>query len=72
MSDKVSKGVETLRAQGHTADSLMVGEKRWWLIDSRILVTPEEIEHIADGVYCLEELELVVMRRSRMEEIKCE
>jgi len=63
-SEKVYKGVAMLREQGH----LMVGriqfDKRWWEIDGCLLVSPDEIEHIADGVYSFSDLKELCIKRS--------
>lgn len=61
---KVSKGVRMLKEQGHFVEGRVKGAKMWWEIDHRMLATPEEIEHIADGVYTLSELEDLFVRRA--------
>jgi hypothetical protein len=41
----------------------------WWEIDDKMLATPEEIEHIADGIYSLADLQEIFIRR-RLEEFR--
>lgn len=64
-ADKVSTGIELLREQGHEVRGRVQFDKMWWEIDRRMLASPEEIRHLADGVYSLSELEeLYRMRRA--------
>ena len=54
-----------LEEQGHLVKGRIQFEKMWWEIGGRMLATPEEIEHLAEGVYSLSELEeLYIMRRA--------
>ena len=55
--NKLSKGVRKLQKQVHRVEHYILRGKIWWQIDSRLLATPEEIRHLADGVYSLRELE---------------
>ena len=61
--DKVSKGVQMLREQGHRVESRIQHGKQWWEIDQTMLATPEEIGHIGAGVYSLAELEELFIKR---------
>jgi len=60
---KLSKGVRILEEQGHLVEGRIQFDKMWWEIDQRMLATPEEIEHLADGVYSLSELEELYIKR---------
>lgn len=64
---KVEKGMALLRAQGHTTEPRIQFGKRWIEIDRCMLATPQEIEEIADGIYCLEELVELYQARRRDE-----
>jgi hypothetical protein len=61
--DKLSRGVSLLQRQGHTVGVRLQFGKTWWEIDHRMLATQEEIEHLADGIYSLAELEELYLRR---------
>jgi len=69
ISDKVSKGVRMLQGQGHLVEPYGFYGKNWWQNDDKMLATPEEIEHIADGIYSLADLEEIFIRR-RLEEFR--
>jgi hypothetical protein len=63
MESKISKGVRILKEQGHLVEGRVQFNKMWWEIDRQVLATPEEIEHLADGVYSLSELEELYIKR---------
>lgn len=69
-NDKISQGVRMLKEQGHQVEGRIQFGKMWWDIDRRMLATPEEIEHLADGVYTLAELEELYIRRRNEERTK--
>jgi hypothetical protein len=68
MNDRLSKGVRMLEEQGHVVEGRIQYDKMWWEIDHRMLATPEEIGHLADGVYSLSELEELYIKRRAEEE----
>jgi hypothetical protein len=63
MESKISKGVRILTEQGHLVEGRVQFNKMWWEIDRQMLATAEEIEHLADGVYSLSELEELYIKR---------
>jgi hypothetical protein len=69
-SEKVSKGVAILREQGYRVEGRIQFGKEWWEIDRYLLASPEEIEHIADGVYSFAELEELCVKRQADEKRK--
>jgi hypothetical protein len=69
-NDKISQGVRMLKEQGHQVEGRIQFDKMWWEIDRRMLATPEEIEHLADGVYTLADLEDLYIRRRSEERTK--
>jgi hypothetical protein len=68
--EKVSKGTRMLKEQGHRVEGRIQFGKVWWEIDRYLLATPEEIEHIADGVYSFAELEELCIKRQADEKRK--
>ena len=66
--DKISKGVRMLEEQGHHVQRHFRHGKMWWEIDGQMRATAEEIEHLADGVYSVEELVGLFIKR-RLEEL---
>lgn len=68
LNDKLSKGIRILREQGHQVEGRIQFDKMWWEIDRRMLASPEEIGHIADGVYSFSELEELYIRRRAEEQ----
>ena len=62
-NDKVCKGVQMLKETGHQIEARIRFNKMAWKIDDRILATPEEIEHLANGIYTLSELEELHVKR---------
>lgn len=62
-NDRLYKGVRMLEEQGHLVEERIQFDKMWWEIDQRMLATPEEIRHLADGVYSLSELEELYIKR---------
>jgi len=69
LNEKVSNGVAMLREQGHRVELFLQieenGAVKLWLKIDEDLATPQEIEHLVDGVYSLSELhELYVRRRA--------
>ena len=68
MESKISKGVRMLEEQGHLVEGRVHFHTKWWEIDRRILATPEEMTHLADGVYSFSELEeLNIKRRTQQQ-----
>ena len=68
LNDKSPKGIRILREQGHQVEEHIEFDKLWWEIDRRMLASPEEIGHIADGVYSLSELEELYIKRRAEEQ----
>ena len=68
LNDKLSEGIRILREQGHQVEGRIQFDKMWWEIDRRMLASPEEIGHIADGVYSLSELEELYIKRRAEEQ----
>ena len=63
-TEKISKGERILNEQGHQVERRFHFGKARWEIDGYLLAEPEEIEHIADGVYSFAEfVELRVKRQ---------
>jgi hypothetical protein len=69
-NEKLSKGVAMLKEQGHRVEGRIQFDKVCWEIDRYLLATPEEIEHIADGVYSFAELEELCTKRQADEKRK--
>jgi len=65
---KLFKGIRMLKEQGHLVERRIQFDKMWWHIDGRMLATSEEIEHLADGVYSLSELEELYGKRRAEEQ----
>ena len=65
MKDKVNTAIRMLKEQGHVVQTQVRGAqgKFWFEIDSRMLVSWEEMQNLADGVYSLSELEDLFERR---------
>lgn len=59
-----------LKEQGHSVEGRIQFDKMWWEIDRYLLASPEEIEHIADGVYSFAELEELCIKRQADEKRK--
>ena len=66
---KVDAGIRMLRAKGHTVQAQVRGDegRMWFEVDSRMLVSWEEMQNLADGVYSLTELEDLYKRRQAEE-----
>jgi hypothetical protein len=67
--EKVEVGIQMLKAQGHAVETQVRGEKGtfWFEVDRRMLVSWEEMQSLADGVYSLSELEELFRRRQAEE-----
>jgi hypothetical protein len=63
--EKVDAAIEMLKNQGHTVQGQVRGEKGtlWFEVDSRMLVSWDEMQNLADGVYSLVELEELYRKR---------
>ena len=63
--EKVEAAIAMLKAQGHVVEIQVRGDKgnRWYQIDDWMLVSWEEMQDLADGVYSLTELEGLFIRR---------
>jgi len=61
------EGVRMLEEQGHLLEGRVQFNKICWEIDCRMLATPEEMTHLADGVYSLSELEELHKRRTQQQ-----
>jgi hypothetical protein len=70
--EKVEAGIKMLKEQGHTVQGQIRGDKgtMWFEVDSRMLVSWEEMQQLADGVYTLDELEELYRRRQAEEQAK--
>jgi hypothetical protein len=61
--EKVEAAIRMLKTQGHTVE-ISRGEKgTWYTVDERMRLSFEEMQHLADGVYSLNELEDLFRRR---------
>src|ERR1700740_3718628 len=65
--DKISEGVRMLQGQGHRVELRNEFGKMWWEIEHWVPASPEEIEHLVDGVYSLDELQELYIKRRREE-----
>lgn len=63
--EKVETAIQMLKAQGHTVETQVRGEKGtfWFEVDRRMLVSWEEVQNLSDGVYSLAELEEIFKQR---------
>jgi hypothetical protein len=63
--EKVEAAIQMLKAQGHTVETQVRGEKGtfWFEVDRRMLVSWKEMQNLSDGVYSLAELEEIFKRR---------
>jgi len=69
MKEKVEAAIRMLRGQRHVVQTQVRGEKGtlWFEIDGRMLVSWEEMQDLAGGVYSLSELEDLFKRRAGMQ-----
>jgi hypothetical protein len=67
MTPKVQTSMETLKSQGHTVRCYGHEGKTWVEIDGRMLASFKEMEELADGVYSLNELEGLFVKRREAE-----
>jgi hypothetical protein len=69
VKDKVEAAIQMLKSQGHSVAPQVRGNegKIWFEVDSRMLLSWEEMQHLADGVYSLTELEDLYKRRQKEE-----
>jgi hypothetical protein len=65
MREKLQAGIRLLTSQGHTVQPQVHGAagRMWFQVDRRMLVSHEEMEGLADGVYSLDELEALYKQR---------
>ncbi|HEX4001536.1 MAG TPA: hypothetical protein VHX36_02735 [Candidatus Acidoferrales bacterium] len=65
MKTKVDAACAMLKEQGHSVEAQVRGEpvRTWFEVDRRILVSWEEMQELADGVYSLTDLEDLYRRR---------
>ncbi|MGA2235972.1 MAG: hypothetical protein ABSG23_10910 [Terriglobales bacterium] len=70
--DKIDVAIEMLKEQGHTVEAQVRGKKGtfWFEVDRRMLVSSEEMQNLADGVYSLTELEELYKKRRQAENAK--
>jgi hypothetical protein len=68
MNAKIDEAIRMLGAQGHTARTYMHNNKEWFEIDYCMLATPGEMEELANGVYTLDELEELFLKRRAEEQ----
>lgn len=61
--EKIDAAIRMLKAQGHTVKTQVRDDKFWFEVDRRMLVSWEEMQNLADGVYSLAELEELFRRR---------
>ena len=61
--EKIDAAIRMLKAQGHTVKTQLRDDKFWFEVDRRMLVSWEEMQNLADGVYSLAELEELFRRR---------
>jgi hypothetical protein len=68
--EKVDAAIKMLKDQGHTVQAQVRGEagRFWFEVDSRMLVSWDEMQNLADGVYTLDELEELYRKRHDEEE----
>jgi len=62
-NEKIDAATKMLREQGHTVKKQVRGDNLWFEVDQRMLVSGEEMQNLADGVYSLAELEELFRRR---------
>jgi hypothetical protein len=67
--EKVEAGIRLLKAQGHSVETQVRGDQGrfWFEVDRRMLVSWEEMQNLADGVYSLAELEELYKKRQAEE-----
>jgi hypothetical protein len=70
MKEKVEGAIRKLRAQGHTVSVEVRDGKQWFHVDERMLVSWAEMNHLADGVFSIVELEDLFKRRQAEEQAK--
>jgi hypothetical protein len=70
MKEKVEVAIRKLRAQGHTVSVEVRDGKQWFHVDERMLVSWAEMNHLADGVFSIVELEDLFKRRQAEEQAK--
>jgi len=65
MREKVEAGIQRLKTQGHSVEAQVRGTSGciWFEVDRRMLVSWDEMQELADGVYSLGELEDLYRRR---------
>ncbi len=70
---KQETAIKMLREQGHTVETQIRGAQGtlWFEIDRRMLASCKEMENLGDGVYSLEELEELFVRRRSEERLRC-
>lgn len=63
--EKIEAAIKMLKHEGHTVQAQVRGEagRFWFEVDSRMLVSWDEMQHLADGVYTLVELEELYRKR---------
>ena len=65
MEEDLNAAIKMLNGQGHTVRPFIRSGTLWFEIDGNMLATRQEMLELADGVYSLEELrELFVRRRA--------
>jgi hypothetical protein len=61
--EKIEVAIQMLREQGHIVEIQPDRGKTWFEIDHRMRASAEEMQHLADGVYSLAELEQIFLQR---------
>lgn len=69
MKEKIDAAIQMLKSAGHTVKPQVRGAqgKMWFEVDSRMLVSWDEMQELADGVYSVPELEDLYKRRQAEE-----
>jgi hypothetical protein len=70
MKQKIDAAIQMLKSQGHTVQAQVRGEegRMWFEVDRRMLVSHQEMQEFADGVYSFTELEELYTRRQADEQ----
>ena len=71
--EKVAAVLRRLKQQGHTVRTQIRGEGTMWFeVDDYMLVSWDEMHHLADGVYSLSELKELYQKRQRERDVRDE
>ena len=68
MEEDLNAAIKTLNAQGHTVRPFLRRGTLWFEIDGSMLATRQEMLELTDGVYSVDELRELRVRRSAEEQ----